>query len=178
MKKRLRRKLEKQQALAEFADMLQHCDECGAKYVVKDREMTVTEEFFGTFTLRGFHPVCPNGCEDVYTSKLARDERCIKKARIQEMLLKNYPPEKCEYFDINTLAELEKKSIPELLERDEFYFPIFFLDRDRKRLYLKKSYELYKKYGFNGWFDISVPESEKGEVEERSGITKVQIIVE
>lgn len=177
MKKRLRRKLEKLQALAEFANMDEYCDECGAKYVVKDREMTVTEEFFGTFTLRGFHPVCPNGCEDVYTSKLSGDERRIKKSRMREMLLKNYPPEKYEYFDINTLSELEKKSIPELLERDEFYFPIFFIDRDHKRLYLKKSYELYKRYGFNGWFDISVPEDEKADVDERSGVARVQIIV-
>lgn len=160
MKKRIRRKLEKRQALAEFANMDEYCDECGAKYVVKDCEMTVTEEFFGTFTLRGFHPVCPNGCEDIYTSKLSKDEKRIMKSRMQEMLLKNYPPEKYEYFDIDTLAELEKKSIPELLERDEFYFPIFFIDKNHKRLYLKKSYEIYKKEGVNGWFDIATPEDE------------------
>ena len=159
MKKRIRRKLEKQRAILEFANMYGYCDECGAKRVIKDREMTVTEEFFGTFTLRGFHPVCPNGCEDVYTSKLSKDERRIMKSRMQEMLLKNYPPEKYEYFDIDTLAELEKKSIPELLERDEFYFPIFFINRNHKHFYLKKSYEIYKKEGVNGWFDISVPEN-------------------
>ena len=120
--------------------------------------MTVSEEFFGTFTLRGFHPVCPNGCEDVYTSKLFRDERRIMKSRMQEMLLKNYPVDKYEYFGIETLAALEKKSIPELLKRDDLYFPIFFFSRNHRHFYLKKSYELYKREGVNGWFDISVPE--------------------
>ena len=161
MKKRLRKKLEKQAALLEFSHMVQHCDECDAELIVKDREMIVEEDFLGSFILRGFHPVCPNGCEELYTSKLANDERRMTEARIQELLFKNYPPAKYEYIGMNEMAELENITIPELLERD-LYFPVFYLTRNHKRMYLKKSYELYKKNLISyhaGWFDITVPEN-------------------
>lgn len=181
MKKRLRRKLEKRMALEELANStLLHCDECGAKYAVKDCEMTIEEEFFGTFTLRGFHPVCPNGCEHVYTAKLSRDERRIIIEKVRECLLKNYPPEKCEYLDATEIAELEGKSVAEVLKRDEYgYFPVFFIDVNHRRLYLKKSYDLYRKHGFSGRFDITVPDDGKNGTENQpAAIGKVKIIVE
>ena len=161
MKKRLRKKLEKQAALLEFSHMTQYCDECGAKMIVKDREMTVQEEFLGTFTLHGYHPVCPNGCEELYTSKMSNDERRMIEARIQELLLKNYPPEKYEYIGINEMTELENISVSELLERD-LYLPVFYIVRNHKRLYLRKSYDLYKTSVITyhaGWFNITVPET-------------------
>ena len=161
MKRRLKKKIEKQTAVLEFAHMTRHCDECGAEMVIKDREMIVEEDFLGTFVLRGYHPVCPNGCEEFYTNKMSRDERNMIKSRAQDLLLKNYPPEKYEYIGINEMAELENVSIAELLKRD-LYFPVFYIVRNHERLYLRKSYDLYKTSAVTyhaGWFDITKPET-------------------
>lgn len=162
MKKRIRRKLEKQQALALLERIGENCGDCGTKYVVKDREMMITQDFLKGFCffIKGFHPICVNCAESIYTNKLMDDERRCRIEVAQKFLWKNYSPAKYDYISIDKLAELEKKSQEELLEQDYLYFPIFFITMNRKRYYLKKSYEIYKKEGVNGWFDITVPENE------------------
>lgn len=175
MKKRLRKKLEKQAALLEFSHMIQYCDDCGAKMIVKDCDMIVEEEFLGKFTLHGYHPVCPNGCEELYTTRMANDERRMIEARIQHFLLKNYPPEKYEYIGINEMAELENVSITELLERD-LYLPVFYIVRNHERLYLRKSYDLYKTSAITyhaGWFDITIPSGAENGEDEKENSKKI-----
>jgi len=158
MKKRIRRKLEKQMAIMEFANMYQYCDECGAKCKIKDSEMMIKEDFLGAFVLRGFHPVCPNGCEEFYTNKFFDDRKRMIGERIQKLLLKNYPLKNYEYIDIDKMAELENCTVDDLLNRPTRKFRVFYAVLKRKRYYLAKSYELYKNEGM-GWFDITVPES-------------------
>jgi len=158
MKKRIRRKLEKRQALAEFANMDEYCDECGAKFEIKDRAMTIKEDFFGEFTLKGFHPVCPNGCEELFTNKFFDDRKRMISERIHELLLKNYPLEKYEYISIDKMAELENCTVNELLNRPLWKFRVFYIVLKHKRYYLAKSYELYKKDGHTGWFNLTCSE--------------------
>lgn len=125
--------------------MTKHCDECGAEMIIKNSEMTIEEPFLGKFILSGYHPICPNGCEEFYTSKMFKDEKNMIKQRIQNLLLKNYPIEKYEYIRIDEMSKLENVNIDELLKRDEEFFPIFYITKNKKRFYLKKSYDLYKK---------------------------------
>ena len=158
MKKRIKRKIEKKLALLDFSEMTKYCNECNSKMVIKNSKMIVKEPFLGEITLTGCHPVCPNGCEEFYTSKMLMNEKRLIKMKMQDLLLKYYPQEKFEYISIDEMSKLENLTINELIKQDEEFLPIFYIVKNKKRFYLKKSYDLFKKSCLKyhaGWFDIS-----------------------
>lgn len=161
MNKRIKRKKEKQKAILEFSHMTQHCDECGSDMIIKDKPMIINDQYLGKFITHGFHPVCVKCGEEFYTSDLMKKEKKLIKQKIQELLLKNYPPEKYEYISIDTISKNENISIDDLIKQDNCCFPIFYITKNNKHFYLKKSYDLYKKSFIKyhaGWFDITIKE--------------------
>ena len=119
MKKRIKMKIEKIRVHKEFSHMDQYCDECGTKMILKNKSTIIKEDFVGDFILKGFHPICQKCGEEFLTSKMLAELKRMMKARIQELLLKNYSPEVYHYIPIEEIALLEKCSVDDLLNSSE-----------------------------------------------------------
>ena len=79
----------------------------------------------------------------------------MKEKRIQELLLKNYPPETNEYISEDEMCHLENCNLEDLLQNTYFNRWVYHLDLNGSRRYLKQSYEIYKRTNRPGFFDLT-----------------------
>lgn len=144
------------------------CNKCNRPLRVRSW-LDENDPYIGFYRARGrcaFCPVCKNG----WTSyKLGVNQELAFQKKAAELLLKNYPPDKCEYISEEEVFKHERAKpygkpyvdmIPtdsKLLSRIRYF--IFNTFWEGKRIYLKKSFDLYQD-NRTGWFDITKPYSE------------------
>ena len=137
------------------------CNKCNRPLRIRSW-LDENDPYIGSYRARGrcaFCPVCKNGWTS-YKFGVSKREEFEKKAA--ELLLKNYPPDKCEYLTEEELFRDKIKndkvcSNPVFLKR--IRNRIFNMVWEGKRIYLMKSFELYSKKR-SGMFDITKPYSE------------------
>lgn len=139
------------------------CDECNRPMKIY-QELKETSPYVGDLEVKGKYPCCPVCKTGFINYSLAINEEKMKMQRASELLLKNFPPDKYEYLSEEEVFKTErKKQYDPIYDKDETllkhlrFFVFNIILEDNKRIYLKKSFDLYQ-HNWTGWFDITKPE--------------------
>lgn len=129
----------------------QWCDHCQRLHRKWIDTVTWTDYALGKFEIPYWHWSCPSCGEIDVRQDLQKLVREKTRKVMNRLLLEKYPPEKNEYLTLQEIEELENacaRKSPQDMEfefsEDDIDFRVLHLEKDGKKLYLKKSYDLLR----------------------------------
>ncbi len=123
---------------------VEYCDKCGSKTMMK-KEYSYTHPLLGMIKILCYHEECPICGLTGWDYDMLGEKYFEEHKQRRKLLLQNYNPTANEYFSLKQMALLESRTENEILSDSAFNIFVYHLNLNGTRIYLKKSYEMFRK---------------------------------